>query len=45
VSGYHVAFAAAASMLGVGGLIMALALRQRHVRAIDTQVLPAAAGA
>ncbi len=40
VSGYHVAFAAAAIMLGAGGLILALALRQRHLRAIDTEALP-----
>jgi EmrB/QacA subfamily drug resistance transporter len=40
VSGYHVAFGAAATMLAVGGLILALALRQRHVRAIDTDVMP-----
>jgi hypothetical protein len=35
VSGYHVAFAAAAIMLGAGVLIMVLALRRRHVRAIE----------
>jgi hypothetical protein len=38
VSGYHVAFAAAAAMLAAGGLIMALALRRRHVRALDREV-------
>jgi hypothetical protein len=41
VSGYHVAFAAAAIMLGAGALIMVLALRRRHVRAIE--LAPAAA--
>ena len=45
VSGYHVAFAAAATMLGVGGLILALALRPRHIRAIDTDVVAVPAGA
>jgi dipeptide/tripeptide permease len=35
VSGYHVAFAAAAIMLAAGVLIMVLALRRRHVRAIE----------
>jgi EmrB/QacA subfamily drug resistance transporter len=40
VSGYHVAFAAAASMLAGGGLILALALRRRHVRAIETEMVP-----
>jgi predicted MFS family arabinose efflux permease len=41
VSGYHVAFAASAVMLGAGGLILALALRRRHVRAIETDLVPA----
>jgi EmrB/QacA subfamily drug resistance transporter len=40
VSGYHVAFAVAASMLGGGGLLLALGLRRRHVRAIETDVVP-----
>jgi MFS family permease len=39
VSGYHVAFAAAAAMLAAGGLIMALALRRRHVHAIEREVV------
>jgi hypothetical protein len=43
VSGYHVAFAAAAGMLAVGGLILALALRRRHVRVLEGELLPAAA--
>jgi hypothetical protein len=41
VSGYHVAFAAAAVMLGAGALIMVLALRRRHVRAIELAPAPA----
>jgi EmrB/QacA subfamily drug resistance transporter len=45
VSGYHVAFAAAAGMLGVGGVILALVLRPRHVRALETELVPAAAAA
>jgi EmrB/QacA subfamily drug resistance transporter len=40
VSGYHVAFAVAESMLGGGGLLLALGLRRRHVRAIETDVVP-----
>ncbi len=35
VSGYHVAFAAAAVMLGAGALILALLVRQRDVEALD----------
>jgi EmrB/QacA subfamily drug resistance transporter len=45
VSGYHVAFAAAAVMLGAGAVILALGLRRRHVEAIDTEMVPAAAAA
>jgi EmrB/QacA subfamily drug resistance transporter len=41
VSGYHVAFAAAAVMLAAGGLILALGLRQHHVHALETTVVPA----
>ena len=40
VSGYHVAFDAAAAMLAGGGLILALALRRRHVRALETGLVP-----
>jgi EmrB/QacA subfamily drug resistance transporter len=40
VSGYHVAFLAAALMLAAGGVIMALALRPRHVRRIQTETAP-----
>jgi EmrB/QacA subfamily drug resistance transporter len=45
VSGYHVAFAAAAGMLGVGGVLLALTLRGRHVRALERELVPAAAAA
>ena len=45
VSGYHVAFAAAAGMLAAGGLILALALRPRHVRALESELVPAAVAA
>jgi EmrB/QacA subfamily drug resistance transporter len=40
VSGYHVAFAVAASMLAAGGLLLAVALRRRHVRALDAEMVP-----
>jgi hypothetical protein len=43
VSGYHVAFAASAAMLGAGALILVLGLRRHHVDAIDTDMVPAAA--
>ncbi len=44
VSGYHVAFAAAAVMLGVGAIILALVVRRRDVDALelDPAALPAA---
>jgi EmrB/QacA subfamily drug resistance transporter len=41
VSGYHVAFAAAAGMLAAGGVILGLALRQRHVRSLEGELVPA----
>ncbi len=41
VSGYHVAFAAAAGMLAIGGVILAVALRPRHVRALERDLVPA----
>jgi hypothetical protein len=41
VSGYHVAFAAAAGMLGLGGVILAVVLRPRHVRALERDLVPA----
>jgi EmrB/QacA subfamily drug resistance transporter len=45
VSGYHVAFAAAAAMLAVGGVIMAVALRQRDIRALERELVAAPAAA
>ena len=45
VSGYHVAFAAAAGMLGVGGVILAVMLRPRDVRALERDLVPAPAAA
>jgi EmrB/QacA subfamily drug resistance transporter len=45
VSGYQVAFTAAAAMLGAGALILAIALRGRHVRALERELVPAAAPA
>ena len=40
VSGYHVAFLAAALMLAAGGVILALVLRPRHVRDLQAEVAP-----
>jgi EmrB/QacA subfamily drug resistance transporter len=40
VSGYHVAFLAAAIMLAVGALILATVLRREHVSGIDLGVAP-----
>jgi EmrB/QacA subfamily drug resistance transporter len=40
VSGYHVAFLAAALMLAFGGFVMALALRPRHVRDLEGELTP-----
>jgi EmrB/QacA subfamily drug resistance transporter len=40
VSGYHVAFLAAALMLAAGGLILAFGLRARHVRDLQTEISP-----
>jgi EmrB/QacA subfamily drug resistance transporter len=45
VSGYHVAFLAAALMLAAGALILAVALRPRHVRDLEGELAPAAAAA
>jgi AcrR family transcriptional regulator len=39
-SGYQVAFAAAAVMLGVGGLILAVGLRRRHLEGIEVELTP-----
>jgi EmrB/QacA subfamily drug resistance transporter len=40
VSGYHVAFLAAALMLAAGGVILALVLRPRHVRDLQADLTP-----
>jgi EmrB/QacA subfamily drug resistance transporter len=39
VSGYHVAFIAAAVMLGAGAIIMAVAVRRRDVESLDLEEL------
>jgi MFS family permease len=41
VSGYHVAFAAAAVMLVAGALILVGVLRARHVRGVELELSPA----
>jgi EmrB/QacA subfamily drug resistance transporter len=41
VSGYHVAFAAAAIMLAAGGVILMLVLRPRHLRSLEPAASPA----
>jgi EmrB/QacA subfamily drug resistance transporter len=38
VSGYHVAFLAAAIMLGAGVVIMSVALRRRHIREVERAI-------
>jgi predicted MFS family arabinose efflux permease len=43
VSGYPVAFAAAAVMLGVGALLLAGLVRRRHMGSVDVGALPAPA--
>ena len=45
VSGYHVAFLAAAAMLGTGAVLMVTLLRRRHLEGveIDPAALPAVA--
>jgi EmrB/QacA subfamily drug resistance transporter len=43
VSGYHVAFAAAAIALGVGAVLLATVLRRRHVESLELELAPAAA--
>jgi EmrB/QacA subfamily drug resistance transporter len=45
VSGYHVAFLAAALMLAAGALILAVALRPRHVRDLEGELTPVVAPA
>src|SRR5262249_7851411 len=42
VSGYQVAFAAAAVMLGAGGLILATALRKRDLEGLELEISPSA---
>jgi EmrB/QacA subfamily drug resistance transporter len=44
LSGYHVAFAAAAIMLGIGAVLMVLFLRKRHVESVsfETGSIPVA---
>jgi hypothetical protein len=39
VSGYHVAFLAAAVMLGASAVILALVLRQRHLKGLNLEEL------
>jgi hypothetical protein len=41
VSGYHVAFAAASVMLGIGALGLGLMLRRRHVEGLELELAPA----
>ncbi len=45
VSGYHVAFAAAAIMLGAGAVILGVVLRPRHLRSLELDLAPSAAPA
>ncbi len=45
VSGYHVAFAAAAIMLALGAVILGVGLRGRHVRVLERELTPAVASA
>jgi EmrB/QacA subfamily drug resistance transporter len=45
VSGYHVAFASGAAMLGLAALILVGALRARHVRELEPTLTPSAAAA
>jgi EmrB/QacA subfamily drug resistance transporter len=40
VSGYHVAFAAAAVMLGVGAVLLTVLVRRRHLVSVDIEALP-----
>jgi len=45
VSGYHVAFLAAALMLAVGAVILAVALRKRHLEGFSLDLSPSAVAA
>ena len=42
VSGYHVAFAAAAIMLGIGAVILVVGLRRRHLEGLELELTPSA---
>lgn len=37
VSGYHIAFIAAAVMLGMGAVILAVGLRRRHLESLNLE--------
>jgi hypothetical protein len=43
VSGYHVAFIAAAVMLAAGALILATAVRRRDLESLSLELTPSAA--
>jgi hypothetical protein len=45
VSGYQVAFGAAAIMLGAGALILAAVLRRRHLEDLQLELAPSAIAA
>ena len=45
VSGYHVAFTAAAIMLGAGALILGLGLRRRDLEGLELELVPSTAAA
>jgi len=45
VSGYHVAFVAAAVMLAAGAVILAVAVRRRDLESIDLELAPSAVAA
>jgi hypothetical protein len=44
-SGYHVAFAAAAIMLGAGAVILGAGLRQRHLQRLEVDLTPSSVAA
>jgi predicted MFS family arabinose efflux permease len=44
LSGYHVAFVAAALMLGAGALLMGVAVRRRHLQGLNLEASPVPAG-
>jgi hypothetical protein len=45
VSGYNLAFAAAAILLAVGAVLLAAMLRPRHVRGLELDLAPSGAPA